>query len=871
LTEHQQRRYRRLLRLAAAALLWERLWPRLWPILGIVGAFVALALLDLLPALPPGVHALILFVLVAAFVLAVRNAVIGLAPVRRREARNRLERDSGLSHRPLTALEDGLLAGSGDPAAQALWNRHLAQMAAAAKRLKVGLPAPGMAGIEPYGLRVVLVLVLIIGVAAAGGDAGERLWRAASPHLAVTPAKPAAIDVWVTPPAYTGQAPLFLKGPDATKDPGASGRSPMAKEPITIPAGSAVLAQVHGIAQPPRLLIGDASSALAPLGAAEAGSGWRAAAEIHGGDRLAIRAGRRTLASWPLEVVPDRPPEVQFSALPDGTAEGLLRVAYEAADDYGVEEVTAVIYRDNGDAPPGGGDGDGGDDGVRLTISLANPGAPAVEGRSQHDLTFHQWAGLEVSIHLEAGDALGQIGFSAPMSIVLPERTFSHPVARAVIEQRKRLRSEDVATRESVASMLHAIGARPDRFTGDVVVSLALAVARSRLLRDQEPRAVASVRGILWDTALRIEQGTVPAAERELSEARERLQDALRSDADGDEIDMLVDELQQALDAYLQAIADEVVRQGMAGSPPMPMSQMVHGQDLQQIVEMARQLARTGARDRARGLLAELQRLVDGVRSSFNAGAEAAETLAEAQRMLSELEDLAERQEDLLNVTFDALRQAGSDAFGYPSPPPLPPRFGYPSPPPLPPHPGAGSQPGPQAGPEAGREWGGESELADEAEEQESLGRALDDLMGRIAGLIGAAPAPLGEAHRAMGDASAALRADRVADAVPAQTRAVEKLRAAAEATAQAMAEQLGGAGGVLAIQPGGYPGGRGDPFGRFGTEGLRGLGIGEVEIPDGSQLRHVDEIVRELRRRAGDQDRPRLERDYIERLLRRF
>jgi uncharacterized protein (TIGR02302 family) len=818
LRDRQQRRYEWPLRLAKASLLWERLWPRLWPILGIVGTFVAIALLDVLPALPPALHTLVLFVLVAALAVALRNAALGLQPVRRREARHRLEQDSGLSHRPLTALEDDLLAGSGDPAAQAVWSRHVKQMAAAAGRLRVRLPAPGMAGIEPYGLRVIVVLVLIIGLVAAGDHAGARLKRAVTPHLAVPPIAPAAIDVWVTPPAYTGMAPLFLKVPGAAE-----------AEVARVPAGSAVLAQVYGLAAPPRLLVGSEPSDFASLGTAEGGTGYRAEVEIHSGDRLAIRAGRRTLASWPIEVVSDQTPEVQFTALPDATADGLLRVGYEAADDYGIAAVTAVIHH-------GDDNSDGKEAGVRVSMPLASPGASAVEGQSQHDLTFHQWAGLEVSISLEAEDAAGQIGLSSAVSVVLPERPFSHPVARAVIEQRKRLIDENVATRKSVASRLGALGARPERFAHDVVVSLALAVARSRLLYDENAQAVASVRSILWDTALRIEQGTLPAAEQRLSEARDRLQDALRSDLSGDEIDVLADELQHALNAYLEALATELARQGISGSPPIPMDQSVHGQDLREIVEMARQLARAGARDRARDLLAELQHLLDGVRSSFTAGIQAAEEMAEAGRLLSELEDLTLRQEDLLDSTFGALHRSGTDdAPGRPSP----------------------SRP--------------DSEPAVGAVEQNALRRALDDLMGRIDDLLGSVPAPLGEAKHAMGDAAAALRAQHLAAAVSDQTRAVEKLRAAAEASARMVAERLSGAGGMLVIRPGGNPWGSGDPFGRFGTEGLRGLGIGDVEIPDGAQMRYVEEILRELRRRAGDHQRPQLERDYIERLLRRF
>ena len=38
------RRYRRLLAMASAALFWERLWPRLWPAACVLGVFVAVAL-----------------------------------------------------------------------------------------------------------------------------------------------------------------------------------------------------------------------------------------------------------------------------------------------------------------------------------------------------------------------------------------------------------------------------------------------------------------------------------------------------------------------------------------------------------------------------------------------------------------------------------------------------------------------------------------------------------------------------------------------------------------------------------------------------------------------------------------------------------
>jgi len=71
-----------------------------------------------------------------------------------------------------------------------------------------------------------------------------------------------------------------------------------------------------------------------------------------------------------------------------------------------------------------------------------------------------------------------------------------------------------------------------------------------------------------------------------------------------------------------------------------------------------------------------------------------------------------------------------------------------------------------------------------------------------------------------------------------------------------------------MALFPG--SGGGGDIFGRS-PGGARGLGVGEVELPEQGELRRAGEILEELRRRAGERSRPEAELDYIERLLRRF
>ncbi|HIM43131.1 MAG TPA: DUF4175 family protein, partial [Rhodospirillales bacterium] len=103
-----QRRYRLLLGVARAALMWERLWPCLWPAVGVAAVFISVALLDWLPMLAFWVHSLVLIVFACAFGFMIRGAAQGFKGVDEKSAQHRLEQDSGLFHRPLTALHDRL-------------------------------------------------------------------------------------------------------------------------------------------------------------------------------------------------------------------------------------------------------------------------------------------------------------------------------------------------------------------------------------------------------------------------------------------------------------------------------------------------------------------------------------------------------------------------------------------------------------------------------------------------------------------------------------------------------------------------------------------------------------------------------------------
>jgi uncharacterized protein (TIGR02302 family) len=130
----------------------------------------------------------------------------------------------------------------------------------------------------------------------------------------------------------------------------------------------------------------------------------------------------------------------------------------------------------------------------------------------------------------------------------------------------------------------------------------------------------------------------------------------------------------------------------------------------------------------------------------------------------------------------------------------------------------------------------------------------------------------LGEADSAMGDASGRLGEGNADGAVDSQGRALEALRKGAQSLAEAMQGegegQADGPGTRAGRQQSG--GNQSDPLGRP----LHGREFGDdltVKIPGEIDVQRVRRILEELRRRLADPQRPQIELDYIERLLKDY
>jgi uncharacterized protein (TIGR02302 family) len=815
------------LRLARAALVWERVWPAAWPALCVLGLLAVAALFDVLPRLPGVAHAGVLALFAIAFSGAVawgaRTVGIGRWPDPIM-ARRRIEEASGLPHRPLEALADRPSTPLDGPAS-VLWAAHQHRMAEAVRRLRVGWPASGLARRDPWGVRSVLAILLLLGALDAGADWRDRVARAFTPIIGDgSTGIAASFDLWLTPPEYTGLAPQFLRPGDS--------------ETVRVPTGSALLAQVHGGGAVPRLAIDGAARDFAALDK----QNFRFEATLTSGKLLTLSQGGTMLGHWPIEIIPDNPPTIDFAKPPKPTARAALRLDYQASDDYGVESAKAVIHRQ------------GGDPGDQIELELPLPGVHLKDAAavSYHDLSPHPWAGLPVEIQLVASDALGQTGASEKVRMNLPERAFHHPVARAIIDQRKEL-AKDPASAVAVAEILDDLNKRPVLYRDDTVVYLALRLAEQRLRHAPDKDAVAAVEQLLWDTALRIEDGGMSVAERDLRRLQQALQDALAKGAPDAEIDRLMQELREALDKYLQALAQELQRNPNDAAQPLDPSQVLTGRDLQRMLDRAGELARSGARDQARELLSQLQSMLENLRAA-RPGQQRGNS--QAQQMMRGLQELMQRQQQLLDRSFRAQRQGQQNRNGQPGQQ-------------------RGQQPGQQPGDDQA-DNGQSGEMGDEAGQQEGLRRTLGEIMRQLGDGMGDIPEPFGRAERAMRDATGALQRSRPSEAIGPQTEALDQLQQAARDFAQQLQQRLGNMWGA----PNGDEIGatsrdprdriERDPFGRP-TSNNGSLDQGDVKIPDENVLQKSRRILDELRRRAGERFRPPIELDYIERLLKRF
>jgi uncharacterized protein (TIGR02302 family) len=825
---------RALLR-ARGTIFWERLWPALASLATVVGLFLAVSWLGLWLWLPSygRIIGLGIFFLLTAAAFA---PFLALRAPSRIDALRRLDRNSGLPHRPATAIADEIAVPTTDSYALALWRAHVERALRAAKTLKAGMPTPRVALRDPFAVRALVAVLVVATFIAAGGERTKRFAAAFDLHGVMVPAN-FRIDAWVSPPTYTGRPPLILQGlrPGEPTPTGAA---------VAVPAGSVLVLRASGIQ-----LTVVASGGLAEAPASAQTVNAKLTEErrfiINDAGAVTVRGASVRDVGWQFTAIPDHPPTIALAKDPEGQARGALQLAYKIEDDYGVIGAQATFRRLHSE----------GTNGHPARPLYDTPDFPLVlpqartrngTGQTTKDLTEHPWAGVDVTMTLTARDESGNEGRSEPFEMRLPERPFGKPMARALIEQR-RLLALDGDAQANVLTALDALTLAPERFNMESKVYLGLRSIYWQLSRAKSDDQLREVVSRMWDMAVHLEDGSISDAEQALRAAEEALRQALERGASDEEIKKLTDQLRAALDKFLQALAEQMRKNPQQLARPLdPNMRQLRPQDLRNMIDRLEQMARSGAKDAARRMLQELQSMLENLQMARPGQQMDGDGDDDMMSALDELGDMIRKQQQLRDRTFQQGQDQRRDRQR-----------------------GQRGQQGQQG-----------DQMGDLRESQQGLRDQLKKLMEELRkrgfgqGQQGQGEMnQLGRAGEAMGDAEGELGQGNADGAVESQGRALEALRRGAQNLAQSMQQQ-----GMMGPGPNGQPGRLGparaqqdtDPLGRP----LRGRDYGDdttVKVPGEIDVQRARRILEELRRRFGESFRPQLELEYIERLLRNY
>ncbi|WP_375645302.1 TIGR02302 family protein [Bartonella sp. AA56HLJMS] len=609
---------------------FERMWVRLLPFFLVLSLFCSFSWLGLFGILGYWSHLLLLGVILFCAGASLFFLIRFRFPTMR-EVNCRLERVNDLRHQPLNIQTDRLCSENDEDFSAVIWHEHQRRMAKQLYHLKTGFISLNSADYDPLALRALCALLFVCAFSFSFGSQGGRLADAFD-FRPIVDEKLMRIDAWVTPPAYTGVAPIYL-----TKD---------EKTQLEIPEGSNVVVRVvngAGITVKAKSVEDGREVSFSEKTEQTALNDPIVHFETHLKHPINLFvSSRRKKQQWHLQIIKDTLPTIHWLEKPGRILTGSLELRYVVDDDYGVTkafvEIEPFLPQNKSasslyNAPE---------------IELLLPRGGKGKMRMVQDISAHPWAGSQVKITLVAEDGAGQKGRSKTFVMILPQRVFSNPVARAVVELRRLLALNPLA-RERVLDMLSALLVRPEKGLQNASHFIVLQSAWTRLSLAQTDEDLRDVVDYLWQIALGIEDNQLESVQKKLKQAQAALRDALRYGASAAEIERLMADLRQAMDEYIRALAEKAPDSQVSKSSKSP---NLSESTLQEKLNLIEEMAKTGSSLAAEQLLAEVEQTLDHLhvqKGNQNEGEKSQS--AQMKEKMDQLGDLMRRQQEILNET----------------------------------------------------------------------------------------------------------------------------------------------------------------------------------------------------------------------------
>lgn len=846
------------------------------------------------------------------------------------EAERRVENDSGIAHRPLEALRDRPAPLGGHSSDGKLWTEHQKRARSAAERLTAAKPVAVIGPRDKYLLRFITPIVLGLAVITGFGDNGERLRRALTPNWQ-SPINPEDVtfDAWVDPPDYTGRPPVYFKGKQTVAIPAGSELVARIQGAKDAPRLKLSRGGLFGTKYLKLNRLGPKSFEARTVLNSSLDAGWRIGMTRRTW-KLNVLEDTPPTVGWVVEPAADKRDRLSFQYyLNDDYGVEQLELEMQLLEDEADVSRPAQTLR----APvPLTGTSVRETKGTDAVLDLTkhiwagrkvSARLVATDGKGQSVTSELAYFTVPDKIFIEPLAKAVAEQRTLIMAGLSGDAKYAEPLRLTQKEWNNRPYFDDWRTEEKLgrapqdiqraAQLIHAITDAPAGLYEDPAVFMGLKNVLGTLRHSYEIEALRPLPSQLWNIAIRAEFGTLGSALEEMKEAEANLNEGMARRAPQREIDTLFNRYDEAVERYIEELRKNALDDMAETEGGNEGGGGRNTDEIEELLKAIEDANRIGDTEGARKALKKLAEFLENMKIQMAQGGGGSggdpsqgEMSEEMKESLEDLADLLGEQRELQDETEQAERQAENEAqSGQQSETPS----------------GNGSQSGGQNPSEQNQEQGQNGEQqqalsADElAERQSKLQELLDGVREKLpegidapAGLANGEsddgnggqgdeeaqaggggteensdtppnggggeqdgePAPntdnsLASAGEAMRRAEEALKSGDLEGAAQAQEDVIAALRAAAQALVR---QTRGDQDGQQAERDG-----TGNPLGQDAQEGQNGSNndLSQQDIDQRDNATRSRELMEELRRRAAEQEREQSERDYLERLLKRF
>ena len=723
---------------------------------------------------------------------------------------SRLESDNSLKHNPLFTLKDRLSEDSSQQK-QNMWLIYRKKLESQTERkLRIAPPSPRFSYRDPFALGIFAVLLMIVGFIMAGHNWETRLKTSFFPFGSTeSDISASPLTITFTPPSYIRKSPAHYTGPDYEKN-------------IQVPEGTVIKAIYNTPYFKPALKVDGETIPFTEIDR----NTYSAQTELTETTTVKISQLGFARARIKTEIIPDKKPKIRLSGSVERVGNGNFVIPIVVNDDYGIDKIilTGKLTQFSDQTALG-------EEIYEENIVALQTNGEEIELSERFDLTSHFWAGHKVMLKVGAQDSKGQITYTDEFSYTLPERQFLNPFAQKIVQNRRKLVNASLFEQMEVADSLMRLRNSIGSYNGDKVVFLALTSASRRLAYTNDKSVLPQVINTLWDTALRVEEGGLGTAMRQLKENQQKLLETLNDPNSSVEQKMAaMQKLQESMEQFWSEFMKEMQERLRQGEKIPEITNLENIQEINpgkvnDFMEQMMEEISKGNTEAAMKMAQQLQNMM-GMMSSDMMPSMPKEARDIAQAM-ENLSDLIEQQKGLIEKSKG---RAGANK------------------------------------PNSEMAGNGSSSPQQDAGQQSAMAGQLQALTDKL----GTAGMPINtdeqtEAMSAMREAAARILNEQYDNALSSQNSSLRYMEDLQQNLMQSLKQAMQRSGGL----PFGLKGQKRDIFGR--PQDGAGVSYEEVEIPDEMKERNLQDILNIIRERASETQRPLDERDYYKRLLRQW